>query len=68
LAWLQSPINLIYFAVWVLAVFYHAALGMQVIIEDYVGKTALQSLLIKAVNVVMLALGLAMLVVLYRIS
>jgi succinate dehydrogenase / fumarate reductase, membrane anchor subunit len=68
LDWLQSPINLVYFAIWVFAVFYHAAMGLQVIIEDYVGNRPLQALLIKAVNGAMLVLGLLSLLMIYRIS
>lgn len=40
IAWLHDPVSA---AVWVLlliAVFYHGALGMQVVIEDYVGNEA----------------------------
>jgi succinate dehydrogenase / fumarate reductase membrane anchor subunit len=34
--WLASPVNSICIIAWVIAVFYHAALGLQVVIEDYV--------------------------------
>lgn len=36
IAWLQMPANAIALLVFVLAGFYHAALGIQVVIEDYV--------------------------------
>ncbi len=35
-AWLQSPINATGFILFILASFWHAALGLQVVIEDYV--------------------------------
>jgi succinate dehydrogenase / fumarate reductase membrane anchor subunit len=34
--WLRSPINAVFSILLVSAIFFHAALGMQVIIEDYV--------------------------------
>jgi succinate dehydrogenase / fumarate reductase membrane anchor subunit len=34
--WLQSPLNAALFVSFVLAVFWHAALGLQVVVEDYV--------------------------------
>lgn len=39
-AWLAKPCNAIMMIVFALAAFYHAALGMQVVIEDYVHGTA----------------------------
>ena len=34
--WLAAPVNTVGVVAWILAVFYHAALGIQVVIEDYV--------------------------------
>ncbi len=36
--WLASPLNSICMIFWILSVFYHAVLGLQVIIEDYVSS------------------------------
>lgn len=36
-AWLQSPIVVVFLILFIVATFYHAQLGLQVIIEDYVG-------------------------------
>lgn len=33
--WLASPVNLALLLAWALVGFYHAALGIQVVIEDY---------------------------------
>lgn len=35
-AWLKSPLNAILMVSFVIALFWHMALGLQVIIEDYV--------------------------------
>ncbi|MEM7654226.1 MAG: succinate dehydrogenase, hydrophobic membrane anchor protein [Pseudomonadota bacterium] len=41
-AWLASPISSTLMILLVISIFYHAALGLQVVIEDYVhGKAAL---------------------------
>lgn len=47
--WLASPINAILMITLVVIVCYHAALGLQVIIEDYVHLTALKIISIVAV-------------------
>lgn len=45
--WLQNPIPAILMSLWALTVVYHGALGLQVIIEDYVhGKKMALSLLV----------------------
>ena len=36
-AWLQSPIVVILLILFIVATFYHTQLGLQVIVEDYVG-------------------------------
>lgn len=37
IAWLQSPIVAVLLILFIVATFYHTQLGLQVIIEDYVG-------------------------------
>jgi succinate dehydrogenase / fumarate reductase, membrane anchor subunit len=34
--WLQSPFNAVLFLLFILALFFHAQLGVQVVIEDYI--------------------------------
>ena len=65
-AWLASPDNLAWILVWVATVFYHAALGMQVVIEDYVGNQGLQALLIKLINLSFLILTVTAFVFMFR--
>jgi succinate dehydrogenase / fumarate reductase, membrane anchor subunit len=66
-AWLKSPINTLCIEIWLLATFYHAALGLQVVIEDYVANPGLQPKLIKAVNLGCLFLAVAALFFMFRI-
>ena len=59
--WLHNPIQSILMALWVVTVIYHAALGLQVIIEDYVhGKNMALTLLIllKFAMVIMVVVSL----------
>lgn len=66
-AWLKSPLNTVCIEVWLLAVFYHAALGLQVVIEDYIANQGLQARLIKAINLSFLFLAVAALFFIFRI-
>lgn len=67
LVWLQSPLNRLCIGVWVLAVFYHAAMGLQVVIEDYVANQEIQATLIKAINLSFLFLAVTALFFMFRI-
>ncbi len=66
ITWLQNPINGVSLGVWLLAVFYHAALGLQVVVEDYIGNQGLQSTIIKAINLGFLSLMAATLFFMFR--
>ena len=50
--WITSPLNALALSSWIAAVFYHAALGLQVVIEDYVPQQPIQTLSIRAINIV----------------
>lgn len=58
-AWIKSPLNFIAIAAWTVAVVYHAALGVQVVIEDYVSTIDVRHLAIRATNLIFLVLGVA---------
>lgn len=65
--WLESPINSICIVAWITAVFYHAALGLQVVIEDYVAAEGFRIISIWAVNLAFLFLAIAALLAVFRI-
>lgn len=66
-SWLAEPFNTVCIVAWILAVFYHAALGLQVVIEDYVAKEGAKIIAIWAVNLSFLFLALAALLAVFRI-
>jgi succinate dehydrogenase / fumarate reductase membrane anchor subunit len=65
--WLASPFNTVCIVAWILAVFYHAALGLQVVIEDYVPNEGSKIVAVWAVNLTFLFLALAALLAVLRI-
>ena len=34
--WIKTPVNAVFLILFVVALFYHAQLGMQVVVEDYI--------------------------------
>lgn len=66
-AWLSSPFNTACITAWILAVFYHSALGVQVVIEDYVSTEWLKIVSVWIVNLIFLFLGLISLISVLRI-
>jgi len=66
-AWLATPFNTVCIVAWLLAVFYHAALGLQVVIEDYVANEGAKIAAVWAVNLAFLFLALAALLAVLRI-
>ena len=66
LAWLTTPVNTVCITAWIIAVFYHAALGLQVVIEDYIAAEGVKIVAVWAVNLSFLLLGLAALIAVFR--
>jgi len=64
--WLTSPLNTVCMVAWVLAVFYHAAMGLQVVIEDYVAAEGVKIVAVWTVNLSFLMLALAALIAVFR--
>ena len=65
--WLKSPLNTVCIEAWLIVTCYHAALGLQVVIEDYVANQGLQALLIKIVNMGFLFLAVMALFFIFRL-
>ncbi len=65
-AWLASPLNTVVMVAWLLAVFYHAALGLQVVIEDYIAAEGVKIVAVWTVNLGFLLLVLAALIAVFR--
>jgi succinate dehydrogenase / fumarate reductase membrane anchor subunit len=65
-AWLNSPFHTVCIVAWVLAVFYHAALGLQVVIEDYIAAEGVKIVAIWTVNLGFLLLALAATIAVFR--
>lgn len=65
--WLASPVNAVCIVAWIIAVFYHAALGLQVVIEDYVAAEGPKIISIWAVNLAFLFLAITALLAVFRI-
>ena len=67
IGWLQSPMNTILLILFVFALFYHAQLGMQVVIEDYIENEALKITSIILLNFIMLFAGIAGIVAILKV-
>jgi succinate dehydrogenase / fumarate reductase membrane anchor subunit len=65
--WLASPVNSVCIVAWIIAVFYHAALGLQVVIEDYIAAEGPKIILIWAANLAFLFLAIAALLAVFRV-
>ena len=55
-SWMQSPINAILLLLFLLTATYHGALGLQVVVEDYIGSHTFQLLLQYLIKILMILL------------
>jgi succinate dehydrogenase / fumarate reductase membrane anchor subunit len=67
-AWLKSPFSAIAMVLLVIALFAHVALGVQVVIEDYVHREPVKLASIVAVRLASWVLGIAALYAVLRIA
>ncbi|MDQ7091545.1 MAG: succinate dehydrogenase, hydrophobic membrane anchor protein [Methylococcales bacterium] len=65
--WLSEPLNSLLAVSFIISAFYHAALGLQVVIEDYVKNEASKITAVWSVKLSFLFLALAALLSLLRI-
>jgi succinate dehydrogenase / fumarate reductase, membrane anchor subunit len=66
--WMAEPISLVGLILFVLAIVYHAVLGVQVVIEDYVHAKSVKLTLVILLQLGGFALAAGMLVALFRIA
>ena len=66
LGWLQSPIVVVLLVLFIVATFYHTQLGLQVIVEDYVGGWLKVTTLV-LINFVCIVLAVAGIVALLKV-
>ena len=67
IGWLQSPIICVLMVLFIFSLFYHAQLGMQVVIEDYIGSEVLKITSIIILKFVILFAGLASIVAILKV-
>lgn len=65
-AWLSIPLNTACIVAWLAAVFYHAALGVQVVLEDYVSTEWLKIVSVWLCKLVFMFVGLFALIAVFR--
>lgn len=65
--WLSTPFHSTVIIAWVISVFYHAALGLQVVIEDYIAVEGVKIITVWTVNLVFFLLALAAVIAVLRI-
>lgn len=66
--WLAGPLDTVLALAWVIAAFYHAALGLQVVIEDYVHTEWIKISSIWLMKLTFLFFAIAAIVALFKIS
>jgi succinate dehydrogenase / fumarate reductase membrane anchor subunit len=66
--WVQNPLVTVALVLLVMAVFYHAQLGLQVVIEDYVSSHARRTLALLTSNLLCLLFGIIGVISVLKIS
>jgi succinate dehydrogenase / fumarate reductase, membrane anchor subunit len=67
-AWLSSPVSATLMILLIASTFYHARLGVQVVIEDYVHHEGIRVASLAAVTLVITALAAACIVAVLKVS
>jgi succinate dehydrogenase / fumarate reductase membrane anchor subunit len=67
ITWMQNPVNAIALIVMLSALFYHAKLGLQTVIEDYVHQTCCKTTLLILNTLGMAVLGLASIIAVLKL-
>ena len=67
-AWLASPVTASLMVLLIISTFYHARLGLQVVVEDYVHHEGLRIASLAAIALLVLALAVACIVAVLRVA
>jgi succinate dehydrogenase / fumarate reductase membrane anchor subunit len=67
-AWLASPLTASLMVLLIISTFYHARLGLQVVVEDYVHHEGLKMASIVAIVLIALALAVACIVAVLKVA
>ena len=68
LFWVGTPMNTVLLVVLVVAGIYHAIVGLQVLIEDYVSKTCQRIVILSAMRVILSVIGVAIVWAIIRVG
>ncbi len=66
--WLKAPLNSAALIAWIIAAFYHAALGLQVVAEDYLHSEGQKIVVIWSIKLLFMFLVLFALLAVFRIT
>jgi succinate dehydrogenase membrane anchor subunit len=67
-AWLASPVSASLMALLIISTFYHARLGLQVVVEDYVHHEGLKIASVAALTLITFGLAVACIVAVLKIA
>lgn len=67
-AWLQSPLNAVLSLLFITLSFWHARLGLQVVIEDYIHAEGIKILMLWTITLALLGLGVACVFAILKVS
>ncbi|GGZ94547.1 succinate dehydrogenase, hydrophobic membrane anchor protein [Ignatzschineria ureiclastica] len=68
MVWVGTPFNTVLLVTLIVTAIYHAILGLQVVIEDYVHKACQRTILINAMRVILSIIGLAIVWAIIRVG
>ncbi len=66
--WVGTPFNTVLLVTFVATAIYHAILGLQVVIEDYVSKTCQRIVILSAMRVILAIIGLGIIWAIIRVG